>query len=475
MSHITSPAPYSISRPQDVIDIVNKNAAIHTNVGVIFIALGGILIDAYQAAMVGFGNKYIAAQFGISPGLAATVNASVLVAALIGGLLANRIINRFGQKRAFIIGMGLCTLGAAAVAIAPNIWWVLVCRVIMGFGLGIDFPLATNAVAELRGASSRKTGSSVNLWQMAWYVSTTVVYLVLLPLFLSGIAEEQLWRYGIFAGAIFAIIIMILRYFFIGESAMWAARVGRYKEACAILATRYGVDARVAAPSPASPPDQAENKLRGGYGILFNARYRQRTLLGCVVATLQAWQYNAVGVYLPLTLAGILSGGLAGALTGSAVVNALCGITGGMIGSLILQRLGTRLQSMYGFALVTLALLALGTLATTNPWLSLALLGAIIFFHSAGPGGLGMTIATLSYPPAIRPTGVGFARAIMRTGAIAGLIFWPMLWGALKTEAFYWLAIVPFLGFLTCLLIRWEPLGANVDAEDAEVLAALEK
>ena len=126
--------------------------------------------------MVGFGNKYIAAQFGISPGLAATVNASVLIAALIGGLLANRVINRFGQKRAFIIGMGLCTIGAAAVAIAPSIWWVLVCRVIMGFGLGIDFPLATNAVAELRGSTSKKTGTSVNLWQMAWYVSTTVVY-----------------------------------------------------------------------------------------------------------------------------------------------------------------------------------------------------------------------------------------------------------------------------------------------------------
>ncbi len=63
--------------------------------------------------------------------------------------------------------MGLCTIGAAAVAIAPSIWWVLVCRVIMGFGLGIDFPLATNAVAELRGSTSKKTGTSVNLWQMA--------------------------------------------------------------------------------------------------------------------------------------------------------------------------------------------------------------------------------------------------------------------------------------------------------------------
>lgn len=133
---------------------------------------------------------------------------------------------------------------------------------------------------------------------------------------------------------------------------------------------------------------------------------------------MQAWQYNAVGVYLPLTLAGIISGGLTGALTGSAVVNALCGVTGGMIGSFILQRLGTRRQSMYGFAVVTLALLSLGALATTNPWLSLGLLGSIIFFHSAGPGGLGMTIATLSYPPAIRPTGVGFARAIMRTGQL---------------------------------------------------------
>ena len=475
MVQITSPASYTVSRPQDVIDIVNKNSAVNASAGVIFIALGGILIDAYQAAMVGFGNKYIAAQFGISPGLAATVNASVLVAALIGGLLANRIINRFGQRRAFLIGMALCTIGAAGVAIAPSIWWVLVCRVVMGFGLGIDFPLATNAVAELRGSTSRKTGTSVNLWQMAWYISTTLVYLVLLPLLLSGIAEEQLWRYGIFIGAIFAVIIMILRYVFIGESAMWAARVGRYAEACDILRKRYGVHASVVAETAGESSTKTESSLHGGYGILFNARYRKRTVLGCIVATMQAWQYNAVGVYLPLTLAGILSGGLAGALTGSAVVNALCGVSGGLIGSLILQRFGTRLQSMYGFAVVTLALLALGALATTNPWLSLGLLGAIIFFHSAGPGGLGMTIATLSYPPSIRPTGVGFARAIMRTGAIAGLIFWPMLWGALKTEAFFWLALVPFIGFVTCLVIKWEPMGANVDAEDADVLAEMKK
>lgn len=474
MTQISASPSYQISRPQDVINIVNHHSALRSNIWIVLIALGGILIDAYQAAMVGFGNKYIAAEFGISPGLAATVNASVLVAALIGGLLANRVINSFGQRKAFLIGMGLCTIGAAAVAFAPNIWWVLVSRVIMGFGLGIDFPLATSAVAELRGTSSKKSGSSVNLWQMGWYVSTTIVFLVLIPLHLADVTESHLWRYGIFIGAGFAVLVMILRYVCIGESAMWAARAGQYAQSCQILKDRYGIDATVGENLQQQPESDQKVKIDGVYGILFSPKYRRRTILGCVVATMQAWQYNAVGVYLPLTLAGILSGGLSGALTGSAVVNALCGVTGGAIGSLIVSKFGARRQSMIGFGVVTVALIALGMLATTNPWLSLALLGSIIFFHSAGPGGLGMTIATLSYPPSIRPAGVGFARAIMRTGAIAGLIFWPMLWGSLNTQAFFWLAIVPFIGFATCLCIRWEPVGANVDAEDEEVLASIE-
>lgn len=52
MSQITSPATYSISRPQDVIDIVNKNSAINTSIGVIFIALGksGHLLLAWGCA-----------------------------------------------------------------------------------------------------------------------------------------------------------------------------------------------------------------------------------------------------------------------------------------------------------------------------------------------------------------------------------------------------------------------------------------
>ncbi len=466
-----------ISKPQDVVDIINEHAPEKISLFITLIALGGIMIDAYQAAMIGFGNSYIAAQFGISQGLAATVNASVLVAALIGGLVADSIINKLGQKKSFILGLGLTTLGAFAVAFAPNIWVVLLCRIIMGIGLGIDFPLATSAVAEFKGAKSKKSSTSVNLWQMAWYISTTIVFLVLLPLNLSGLADPLLWRYGIFVGAVFALIIMILRYVYIGESAIWAARVGKFSLAKEVLKNRYNIDAVVSDKVTTEQAQQNVVKIGSikSYKMMFSPKYRGRTILGCVVATMQAWQYNAVGVYLPLTLGGILGNELTAALGGSAIVNALFGITGGALGSIFITKFGSRKLSIFGFFLVTVLLITLGASSGGSPWLSILLLGLIIFFHSSGPGGLGMTIATMSYPPCIRPAGIGFARAIMRTGAIAGLIFWPILWGTFKTDAFFYLSLVPFIGFLTCVLIHWEPVGYNVDSEDEEVLKTLSK
>ena len=466
-----------ISKPQDVVDIINEYAPEKTSLFITLIALGGIMIDAYQAAMIGFGNSYIAAQFSISQGLAATVNASVLVAALIGGLIADSIINKLGQQKSFILGLGLTTLGAFAVAFAPNIWVDLICRIVMGVGLGIDFPLATSAVAEFKGAKNKKSSTSVNLWQMAWYISTTIVFLVLLPLNLSGLADPLLWRYGIFVGAVFAFIIMILRYVYIGESAIWAARVGKFNLSKEILKKRYNINAAVSDQVTTEQTQQKATRINSinSYKMMFSPKYRGRTILGCVVATMQAWQYNAVGVYLPLTLGGILGNELTAALGGSAVVNALFGITGGALGSIFITKFGSRKLSMFGFFLVTALLIILGASAGSNPWLSILLLGLIIFFHSSGPGGLGMTIATMSYPPCIRPAGIGFARAIMRTGAIAGLIFWPILWGTFKTDAFFYLALVPFIGFLTCVLINWEPVGYNVDSEDEEVLRTLSK
>ncbi len=75
----------------------------------------------------------------------------------------------------------------------------------MGFGLGIDFPLATNAVAGFVVQRRRKPErrSTSGKWPVCFdnrclfgaFAAASV-----------GYREEQLWRYGIFIGAIFAVI-----------------------------------------------------------------------------------------------------------------------------------------------------------------------------------------------------------------------------------------------------------------------------
>ena len=96
------------------------------------------------------------------------------------------------------------------------------------------------------------------------------------------------------------------------------------------------------------------------------------------------------------------------------------------------------------------------------------LIGLFIFFHAAGPGAQGMTLATLSYPTSLRGAGAGFAQAVLRVGSTMGLVFFPIMTDALGLTALAVLAVAPAIGLLATVLIRWEPIGADVDAEDFE-------
>ncbi len=56
------------------------------------------------------------------------------VAAIVSVLLGGLLIDRIGTRSAALIFAGLVALGAAIVALAPNIWWIYVGRFIFGAG-----------------------------------------------------------------------------------------------------------------------------------------------------------------------------------------------------------------------------------------------------------------------------------------------------------------------------------------------------
>jgi MFS family permease len=204
---------------------------------------------------------------------------------------------------------------------------------------------------------------------------------------------------------------------------------------------------------------------------LFSRRYAPRTILAAVVNACQAAQYYAVGFALPVIITALLAQGKLTSIIGSLIFNLVFGVTGGFLGAWLAGRWGSWRLSTTGFTVCLVAALGLGVLgrpsAATLLTLVGVLLGAFMFTHAAGPGAQGMTMATLSYPTWLRGAGSGFSQAMLRVGSTVSLLLFPMLSKHLGTGVFFVVALLPALGLLALLLVRWDPVGVDVDADDA--------
>ncbi|MBK1783659.1 MFS transporter [Prauserella cavernicola] len=467
-----------IRSPQDVNDLINSGRAKGGKSGAItFIALGGIFIDAYDFSSIAFGLKDITESFQLTAFQEGAVAASIMIGALLGALVGGYLVDRLGRYKLFMADMLFFVVAAIACAVAPNFETLTGARLLMGIGIGIDFPVALAFIAEFN--ALRGKGSKVSLWQPMWYLATGSAFLVLLPLYflIPDDGHEHLWRWAVGFGAVPALVVMLVRHKYMDESPSWAASQGDLHRAAGILHRSYGIEVRVE-----QPPEQTVKERRGAGDIiaefarLFSPRYRARTILAATVSFCQSIQYYAVGFALPVIISGFLHQDRLTSILGPLVFNLVFGVLGGLLGVRLANRLGSWKLSASGFAICLAALTGLGLLGSPEgTWplaLSGLLLGAFVFFHSYGPGAQGMTMATLSYPTSLRGVGGGFGQAVLRIGSMLSLLWFPTLSASLGTGVYFVVAVAPVLGLIVLALIRWEPVGVDVDAEEAADQAA---
>ncbi|WP_427018361.1 hypothetical protein ACQCSX_07350 [Pseudarthrobacter sp. P1] len=60
---------------------------------------------------------------------------------------------------------------------------------------------------------------------------------------------------------------------------------------------------------------------------------------------------------------------------------------------------------------------------------------------------------------------------MQRSFSIVSLIAFPVLATALQTNVFWIIALAPLLGTLAVVLIKWDPTGKDVDAEETYITA----
>jgi MFS family permease len=421
--------PTVIRSAQDVARIVNAGAAKGSNARIVIaIALGGVFLDAYDLTSLAYGIKDIARQFSLSPVQVGFVSSAITFGAILGALFGGYLTDRIGRYRVFMADMLFFVVAAIAAGLAPNAWVLGGARFLMGFGVGLDLPVAMAFLAEFsRVAGKGNKAASVAAWCPAWYAATSTCYLLILGLY-AILPEHQLgwlWRLTLAFGAVPAIVIILVRSRYISESPVWAANQGDLEEAARILKRSYGVDAVVERPvdgnaTPVKAPRAASWR---NYGVLFNATYRRRTILAAVIGSASSFGYNAIIFGLPVIITSFFHQGPLTTIIAALALNLAFAFVGGLIGVRTAPTVGAWKMTVLGHALQFASLIGL------------ALIGK--------PGSGALVV-------------------------VAILLLGGFLAAAFGTKVFWLIAIAPLTSLLVLLAIRWEPSGYDIDAEDYE-------
>ncbi len=155
-------------------------------------------------------------------------------------------------------------------------------------------------------------------------------------------------------------------------------------------------------------------------------------------------------------------------ISASLGLNALFAFTGGLLGMHLAWKYPSRHVAIAGFALQFVALIVLALVgqphATAGIVLAIAMLGLWLFAEGFGPGAQLMIYPALSYPTAIRATGVGFSRALSGIGSALALFILPLLQASLGTQMFWVVSLAAIIPIFFLLAVRHEPTREDIDA-----------
>lgn len=361
----------------------------------------------------------------------------LLIGWAIGGILFGQICDRIGRTKTLLLTMLLYALGTFACAFAPNIWVLLLCRIVASLGIGGEWAAGAAMVAEVVPERSRIEAGAL------LYTSAPM------GLFLATFVNDQIarvilpgqpavsWRYVFLCGLIPAAIAFIVR-LFIKEPERW-------KEVA----------------STTLPPKLSE---------IFTPENRRATISGFVMALTALLTWWSCSAFIPVVASGLAQ--VAAKAQNVAATPALiegwkttttnCFNAGGLIGTLLTipaaKYLGRKwMYGVYFFLSAIAVLVAFG--AKLPPDLQV---WSLVYFA------IGLTVFGIFgsftyylpelFPTRLRATGAGFC---YNTGRIITAIG-PFLVGYIASQRANALqgafAVLFLVGFIPLIGILFMPL-----------------
>jgi MFS family permease len=137
-----------------------------------------------------------------------------------GGIIFGKVADRIGRTKTLLLTMVLYSVGTAACAFAPNIWVLLLCRIVSSLGIGGEWAAGAAMVAEVV-PEKRRVEAGALLYTaspLGLFLATFVTYQVTNVYFKGNPATS--WRYVFLFGLLPAAVAFLVR-LFIKEPERW--------------------------------------------------------------------------------------------------------------------------------------------------------------------------------------------------------------------------------------------------------------
>lgn len=398
---------------------------------IMFISGMGFFTDAYDLFIIGVVMTLVKPIWHIGKVEESLVDSTALLAAALGALLFGRVADMLGRKRIYGVEVLVLAAGAISCAFAPNIWWLIGLRFILGLGIGGDYPVSATIMSEYAGKATR--GMLVTL-----VFTMQAAGLILGPLFASALlatsmSHDLIWRILVAFGALPALAVYWQRRH-LRETPRYLAAAGMEEDDSGRL-------------SNAPHYDKAQHSVSFWDG--FERLLKDNKLLIRLVGTSAAWflmdaAYYGNTVSSPLVLSALHSDRtlLQKTLT-QLIIFAVFAAPGYAVAALTMDRLGRKTIQILGFAMMAAFFIVLALVPNLKKMALpfVIIYGLSFFFTEFGPNSTTFVYPSEVFPVRVRTTGHGIAAAMGKLGGFFGvfvftyLLHWKGLLGAESAAA----------------------------------------
>jgi sugar porter (SP) family MFS transporter len=399
------------------------------------------IIYGYDLGSIASAILFLQPDLNLSTFMVSVVTATVVLGQIFGAFNAGRITNWIGRKRTMVaIALGYAIF-AALQGLAPNEWFLIVARFLLGFTIGVSIVAAPAYIAESSPRSVR--GSMIVTFQVATVAGIATAYFVG-----AALAGLESWRLILSLSAIPALIVLflVLR---LPETPRWLLMNDQREEALDLVGKVQGDVA------PEEEVERIEEDLayeeKGSFLEIFQGRFRLASFFVITLGFLvQITGINAIVYYSPtiITQVGVEDPFRAIVVNGFIQV---AGVVAVVVSFLVVDRWGRRPTLLTGVGTMAVANALLIVAFALGPSPVLAFIDILLFIigFNFGYGSLVWIYASESFPARLRTQGgSAMLTSDLLANFIVGVVFLSALGalgGSLTFGIFLVLAIVSWV------------------------------